>query len=166
MFPYITKAVTNAVSMLVIATVVLTAENTAARPDSLERYHTLLAQKYGFSSFEVTTTQVTNPDRIQLIRKISDDTLHQLVTFASNIEANEFSYKNNNEFWRLSNGNSVLSYTFSIDIMKHGTKLYDYHCFAILANSENSGFTMGCSAYEITRHPGYRSASRDSRRMM
>lgn len=137
--------------MLVLAAVVLVAENALAKSVSLENYHVLLAKKYGYNVFEVSSTQVTNPDRIKLMREISEETRHRLVAFASSIDADVFTYKTNNDFWRLNNGERVLSYTFSIDIMKHGAKLYDYYCFAILEYKEDRGFTVGCSAYDFTR---------------
>lgn len=150
MFLITKKVVKNTFSMLVLAAVVLTAENGFAKSVSLERYHLLLANKYGYNVFDVTSTQVTNPDRIKLMKEISEQTRHQLVTFASSIDADVFTYKTNNDFWRLNNGNRVLSYTFSIDILKNGAKRYDYYCFAILEYRENKGFTVGCSAYDFT----------------
>ena len=150
MFSKIIKAGKKIFSTLVIAAVVLTAENSFAKSVSLERYHVLLAKKYGYNVYDVTSTQVTNPDRIMLMKEISEQTRHQLVAFASSIDVDVFTYKANNDFWRLSNGNRVLSYTFSIDILKNGAKLYDYHCFAILEHRKNRGFTVGCSAYDFT----------------
>ncbi len=144
------KAVKNVFSMLVLAAVVLIGENAFAKSVSLERYHVLLAKKYGYNVFDVTSTQVTNPDRIQLMKEISEQTRYQLVAFASSIDADVFTYTTNNDFWRLNNGNRVLSYTFSIDIIKNDVKLFDYYCFAILENRENRGFTVGCSAYDFT----------------
>ena len=150
MFFKFKKVVKNVSSALVLAVVVLTAENAFAKSVSLERYHVLLAKKYGYNVFDVTSTQVTNPDRIKLMKEISEQTLHQLVDFASSIDADVFTYKSNNDFWRLNNGNRVLSYTFSIDIMKYGAKQFDYHCFAVLEHRKARGFTVGCSAYDVT----------------
>lgn len=151
MFSKIKKAVRNTFSMLVLVAVVLTAENGFAKSVSLERYHLLLAKKYGYNVADVTSTQVTNPDRIMLMQELSEQTRHQLVAFASSIDADVFTYKTNYDFWRLNNGNRVLSYTFSIDILKNGAKLYDYYCFALLEHRKNKGFTVGCSAYEFTK---------------
>jgi len=150
MFFKFKQAVKNVFSMLVLAAVVLMAENAFAKSVSLERYHVLLTKKYGYNVFEVTSTQVTNPDRIKLMKEISEQTRHQLVAFASSIDADVFTYKSNNDFWRLNNGNRVLSYTFSIDIMKYGAKQFDYYCFAILEHRKDRGFTVGCSAYDAT----------------
>ena len=150
MFFKFKKAVKNVFSMLVLAAVVLMAENAFAKSVSLERYHILLANKYGYNVFDVTSTQVTNPDRIKVMKEISEQTRHQLVAFASSIDADVFTYKSNNDFWRLNNGNRVLSYTFSIDIMKYGAKQFDYYCFAILEHRKDRGFTVGCSAYDAT----------------
>jgi len=136
--------------MLVLAAVILIAENAFAKSVSLERYHILLTKKYGYNVSEVTSTQVTNPDRIKLMKEISEKTRHQLVAFASSIDADVFTYKTKNDFWRLNNGKRVLSYTFSIDILKYGAKLYDYYCFAILEYRKDRGFTVGCSAYAFT----------------
>jgi len=150
MFFKFKQAVKNVFSMLVLAAVVLMAENAFAKSVSLERYHILLANKYGYNVFDVTSTQVTNPDRIKVMKEISEQTRHQLVAFASSIDADVFTYKSNNDFWRLNNGNRVLSYTFSIDIMKYGAKQFDYYCFAILEHRKDRGFTVGCSAYDAT----------------
>ena len=144
------KAVKHVFSMLILAAVVLIGENAFAKSVSLERYHVLLANKYGYNVFEVTSTKVTNPDRIKVMKEISEQTRHQLVAFASSIDAHVFTYKTNNDFWRLNNGNRVLSYTFSIDIMKYGAKQFDYYCFAILEHRKDRGFTVGCSAYDAT----------------
>ena len=101
MFFKFKKAVKNAFSMLALAAVVLIAENAYAKSDSLERYHVSLANKYGYNVFEVTSTQVTNSDRIKLMKELSEKTRHQLVAFASNIDADVFTYKTNNDFWQL-----------------------------------------------------------------
>lgn len=150
MFFKFKKAVKNAFSMLALAAVVLIAENAYAKSDSLERYHVSLANKYGYNVFEVTSTQVTNSDRIKLMKELSEKTRHQLVAFASRIDADVFTYKTNNDFWQLNNRERVLSYTFSIEIIKYGAKLFDYYCFAILEYREDRGFTVGCSAYDFT----------------
>ncbi len=90
------KAVKNAFFLLASAAVILCAEISFAGPDSLERYHVSLAEKYGFSDYEVSVTRVTNPDRLKTIKGTREKTLNQLVDFASSIDADAFTYKINN----------------------------------------------------------------------
>jgi hypothetical protein len=126
---------------------VLAAENSFAESDSLERYHVALAEKYGYQVFEVSVSRVTDPGRLKIIRKLSENARLRLLEFAASIEAHSFSYRANNEFWRLNKGGRVLSYTFSIDILKNDVKLFDYYCFAILERGEDRGMIVDCSAH-------------------
>jgi len=143
------KAVKNAFTMLVLAALVSVTENSSAGTDSLARYHISLAEKYGYNLPEVTVSQVIIPDRLNTIKEISERTRHQLIDFASSINADAFAYEGGNVFWRMNKGKRVLGYTFSIDILENDVKLFDYYCFAILEYREDRGFTMGCSAYHF-----------------
>jgi hypothetical protein len=146
-FRKFTKAVVNAFSRLAIAAMVLVAETAFAETDSLESYHVSLVEKYGYQDFEVSVTRVTNPGRLKLMREMSENARHQLVDFASSIEAHAFTYHANKDFWRLNKGDRVLNYTFSIDILKNDVKLFDYYCFAILEDREDRGMIVDCSAH-------------------
>jgi hypothetical protein len=147
MFRKFIKAVLNAFPWLAIAAMALVAENSFAETDSLERYHDLLADKYGYQVFEVSLTRVANTERLKLMQEISENARRQLVDFASSIEAHAFIYHANKDFWRLNKGDRVLSYTFSIEILKNDVKLFDYYCFVILEQEKDSGILAGCSAY-------------------
>ncbi len=136
--------------MLALAALVPIAENSSAGTDSLARYHTSLAEKYGYDVLDVTISQAIIPDRLNTIKQISERTRHQLIDFASSINADAFAYKSTNVFWRMNKGKRVLGYTFSIDILENDVKLFDYYCFAILENKEDRGITMGCSAFHFT----------------
>ncbi len=144
------KAGLFALPRLATAALVLVCGNSFATSESLDRYHGALTEKYGYEAFEVTVTPVTNPERLKTIRQMSEKTRHRLVDFASSIEANEFTYKSNNDFWRLNKGKRVFSYTFSIDILKNNVKQFDYFCFAIIDSSKDRGITMDCSAFRYT----------------
>ncbi len=149
-FLTIIKAAKFAFPRLATTAMVLVAGNSFAASESLDRYHVTLTEKYGYQVIEVTVAPVTNPERLKTIREMSENVRRRLVDFASSIEADAFTYKSNNDFWRLNKGNRVFSYTFSIDILKNNVKQFDYFCFAIIEPSEDRGITMDCSAFRYS----------------
>jgi len=71
-FLTIAKAVRFAFPWLAKTAMVLVATTAFASSESLDRFHTALAEKYGYQAFEVKVTPVTNPGHSKIIRKMSE----------------------------------------------------------------------------------------------
>lgn len=116
---------------------------------SIDQFHANIAFKYGVQKSQLTVQRVIQPKYIDKLDQLSEQTRQELVEFATTLDFNSFSYRHNQDYWRLIDNDRVLSYTFAIDIIKADRKTFDYYCWTVLSKKGDKGFTMGCAAFEV-----------------
>ena len=116
---------------------------------SIDQFHTNVGLKYGVKKSQLTVQRVVRPRFIDKVQRQAEQTRQKLEKFANTLDSNPYQYRLNEEYWRLLEDDRVLSYTYSIDIIKANKKTFDYYCWTVLSKIDDSGMTMGCSAFEV-----------------